>query len=71
MKRTFLAIIFVSIPVLAVAGFPKTEDVDISGDAVATDVINPALFNAVERTVALELRCHPDCVSDLRAPDAD
>jgi hypothetical protein len=66
MKRTVLAIIFVLVPVLAMAGFPKNEFARNSGDAISTDVVNPVLFNAVERTVALELRCHPDCDTDPR-----
>jgi len=71
MKQTFLAIIFVSIPVLAVAGFPQDEGVRNSGVPIGTDTVNPMLFNAVERTVALELPCRAECFSSPLAPSAD
>lgn len=71
MKRAVLAIIFVLVPVLAMAGLPQNEFAWNSGEPIGIDTVNPMLFNAVQRTVALELRCRTECFSNPLAPSAD
>jgi hypothetical protein len=62
MKRAFFAITFLALPALAVAGLPDSNDVGDPGETFATETVNPMLFNATVRTIALALPCRTDCL---------
>jgi hypothetical protein len=62
MKRALFALAFLSLPILAVAGLPRADDVQSPGATFVSDTVNPHLFNAIERQVSLELSCRPDCL---------
>lgn len=71
MKRTILAVIFMSLPVIAAAGFPQNPLARDPGVVVVGDTVNRMLFNAVERTIALELRCATQCLPEPSTPGTD
>jgi hypothetical protein len=71
MKRALFAIVFLSLPALAVAALPRLDDVRNSDGTPATDTVNPLLFNAVNRTVALELTCRTNCIPKASATGAN